>query len=768
MPTHLPTLLLAAASGLCAPLAAQSPVAQLEPLRTPRHIAQLRQTPLKLTECSVQVVVDGNLATTTIRQSFVNPSPRMVEADWLLPLPRGAHADRLSLQVDGKKLEGEVLDAGQASRIYQEIVRRRRDPALLEYHGDGCLRARAFPIGGNGGKAVVTVRYSQTLTPRDTVYSWRLPLRSMAALGTPPERSTIDVQVRTQQKLVTLGSSLPEFDCVRTGDHTGRASFEIAGRLPAQDPEMTWAFSDQDFGLELLAYRPDPKKLGTFSATFSPRFEWPESKSVRRALSFAIDVSGSMKGEKIVQAKAALRQFLGSLQTRDFFNIVPFSTATTPFFPTPVAATEENLTIARAKIEALEARGGTNFEAAIQFLVQPLDLATKPDDQLLPVHVLLTDGMPTVGATDVNQLLGMTRGEGACRTFVFGVGDDVNTRLLDTLAAETRGDRDYVRPGENIELATSALFTKLSGPVMTDVKVDFGAAEASDLTIQQFPDLFRGSQLTIFGRYCGTGSKAVRLTGTVNGKTTEYVFERSFPELATKRDALPSLWAARRVAELLDAMRRNGQNPELVQAVRDLGRTYGIVTPFTSHLVVEENDRLARASGFFDAPNAPGRYFGTEEKGRRRVRRELRRAGIQTDPTSGDLEDLIERLDEEADAGRKAVAADAPTAGAVAVLQSLELKRLKNQVSVPSGAGLASSMVSQRVGAFTLFLIGGQWVDGKFDAKVHTSTRKIDALSDEYFALLAANPTLRKVFAFSTAMTLIIDGAAVQITPAAE
>src|SRR5690606_13681684 len=244
----------------------------------------------------------------------------------------------------------------------------------------------------------------------------------------------------------------------------------------------------------------------------SPKHDWPEPRNQRRIVQFVLDTSGSMQGEKIAQARNALRFFVESLRPADLFNVVPFSTEARPFLPAPVPATPENLATARERIAAVEARGGTNIDEALAVaLAARADTTAAAGTQDVPIVVFLTDGLPTVGETDAETLLKTVaeRNTASARVFVFGVGSDVHTKLLDGIAEKTRGDRDYVREGEDIEVKTSALFTKLSHPVLTDVTLHFDGLEVFDVEPKQLPDLFKGSRLVVLARYRGEGHHAV-------------------------------------------------------------------------------------------------------------------------------------------------------------------------------------------------------------------------------------------------------------------
>ncbi len=778
--------------GLTIGLLALTPAlaAQVDPIRPPVHPSTGRIVP-RLAEpihtelARIQVSIQDGTATTEIRQVLRNRGPRPAEATWVLPLPDGAAVDGFTMTMGGEPVESEILDAGKARGIYERIVRQMRDPGLLEYMGYGCLRARVFPVPPQG-TTEVTVRYRQRLAETAGLMRYAFPVRALAlACGRVPDSVSLDVKIESRRPLKAVFSPLQGVDVSRTDDHHARASLELAGgALPTRDLELFHSVSTEAFGLDFLPWRQQGRP-GHFLLAVTPRHEWAEPEGTQRVVQFVIDTSGSMQGEKIAQARRALQFFLGSLRPTDWFNVVPFSTEARPFFPMPVPADEAHRGQASERIDLIEARGGTNIESALGFaLSHALPEKHVEGTRYVPITVFLTDGLPTIGETDVERLLKgfRTADMSESRVFVFGVGDDVNTKLLDRVAQDGRGDRSYVRPGQDLEIETSALFDKLSHPVLTDVELVFDGIQVTDLQPARLPDLFKGSRLTVAGRYHGEGAKAIRLRGLVDGQQKEFVYETTFPAEAGEHDFVPVLWAERHVAALLDAIRLNGADPELVAEVRRLGQEFGLATPYTSHLIVEDSMRIARGRGLQvpapggpSTPGADARLLLGDDDGEARgeVVESLRRAGrLRQD--AGD-EAPLEELEHIGAVTRESARelddlAKAEASGATAVDRSVALRTAADGLASADAfrQRSAASLVSQRVGGRVLVLVGGTWVDRNWTEALAARTRKIEAWSDEWFDLAASRPGLAKLLAFSTRLVLVDGDGALEITPAAE
>ena len=540
---------------------------------------------LRMTRLRAEVRVVDGVATTLLHQVIRNERSTLAEAVWILPLPENAVADAFSMKVAGVEQRGEVLDAGAARNVYESIVRSRRDPGLLEYLGRGCLRARIFPIPA-GGDVEVEVGFRHLLPETSGLRCWSLPIDSVGLPGTLPEEVILDVTIDSRRSLRNVFSPTPGVRILKDDDHHARASYEGAA-WPGSELALYYGLSDQEFGLDLLSYRKQDEREGSFMMMISPKADWTGQPVPTKEISFVLDTSGSMSGRKLAQAKQAVRQFLSSMNPGDRFNVIPFSTGPEPFFPTPVPAESHVLAKAFERMEAIEAGGGTNIADALRAGLA----ASESTDGAVRIVVFLTDGQPTVGQVDTDQILAQARHRNSnrARLFVLGVGDEVNTALLDRLADENGGTRDYVREGEAIEDKTGALFTKLSHPVLANLALEVEGIDLTRRVPAELPDLFKGGRLVIFGRYAGSGPRLIRLTGRMGDQAMQYVYEGTFAEGPVgQHDFVPALWAERRIAVLLDAIRMNGRLGELLDEVQRLGIEHNIVTPYTSHLIVEE------------------------------------------------------------------------------------------------------------------------------------------------------------------------------------
>ncbi|MFC1718441.1 VIT domain-containing protein [Candidatus Poribacteria bacterium] len=535
----------------------------------------------------VDVVIDNQLAITMVDQVFINQSPRQIEATYVFPLPEGVAMTRFVMYVGGEPLEAEFLDAEQARKIYEDIVRSRKDPAILEYMGRGAFRARVFPIMPWGEKRI-QLEYSEILPYDAGLAKYQYPLNTEKFSSIPLEEVEVAVDLSTHIPIKNIWSPSHEDSIVveRQGEHSARIIYADENITPDIDFTLYYTVSADDFGLNLMTYR-EPPDDGFYVVMAAPNYEPVTDEVVYKNVIFVFDTSGSMASDnKIGQAKEALEFCVRNLDPGDQFNIIDFSTGVRKFKLEPVSAHPTEVQSALKYIEDLNATGGTNINEALLEALEQVSLA----EHHLSMIIFLTDGKPTIGVTSEEEIIKNVTlaNDVEARLFDFGVGYDVNTHLLDDLAGNNGGVSAYVRPEEDIEITVSAFFAKVSNPVLSDVKLDFGAINVVDRYPTQLPDLFAGTQIKEFGRYRNSGGTTITLSGTVKGWVEDFAYKAEFPVENPENDFIPRIWAARKIGYLIEEVRRNGETPELVEEIKDLSIKYGIINEYISMLILED------------------------------------------------------------------------------------------------------------------------------------------------------------------------------------
>lgn len=562
--------------------------------------------PIRIEKQQVDVLIDGPMAEVHLTQLLRNHAAQPVEGTYLFPLPADAAISDFQMTVDGQVVEGQILTKEAARQTYEAIVRQQRDPALLEYMGHNLFQVSIFPIPA-GATRQVELTYNQLLTQRDGLYEFQYPLRTHPYSAEPIQELIIYLTLRNQAGLRTIYSPTYDITVERTADTSAQVTYRATDARPDHDFALYFGANAGQIGLNILSYKPAGED-GYFVLLAAPSVEVDAEAVVARDMVMVVDISGSMQGEKIEQAKVAAHYVVDHLNADDRFNLIAFSTGVRLWQTQlqPVATTTQQA--AHEWIDDLQATGSTDINRALlEALAQFGGVPTTRPACLL----FLTDGLPTQGETAIDRILDNVRNNlpeaVQLRLFPFGVGFDVNTELLDTLSRELRGRSSYVQPDERIDEEVSHFYAGISTPVLSDVTLAFGNNTVVDeLYPYPLPDLFAGEQLVVAGRYHGAAVADVTLRGKINGERIIYRYPAQPFVTAGGEPAVARLWAARKISALLDQVRQQGPAQELIDAIVELSLHYGIITPYTSAFVPEPNLAVPGATD--------GNIGGSEER----------------------------------------------------------------------------------------------------------------------------------------------------------
>ncbi len=538
----------------------------------------------------VTVSIEDGHAVTRVEQEFYNPHDILVEGRYLFPLPPEAILSGFEATVDGQRQTVTHQDADATNTALYAIVAQQRDPSLLQYADWESL---AFDLSlPPGGSRQMSLTYEEVLVPTGGLYRYRYVLSTERYSSLPLGEVSVLVDLRSSSGLTSLYSSSHAVQIERLGPGQARVSWKTQNTNPTEDFELFFAPASDGFGGGLLTGERNGQDHFLF--LFSPEADPHQVETLPKDIVFIMDRSGSMSGEKIGQAQDALHFILGQLGENDRFSIISFNDRLGRLSDTLQPVDDRALKDAHRFIDRLSADGSTDLEAALQAGLEILERSEVRGATRMVVF--LTDGLPTAGITDeslISRLVHETNVQLEARLHIFGVGYDVNTHLLDRLAVDNDGTVTYVQPGENLEFALTEFYGKIAHPLLTDIEVKFEGLEVENLYPKRLPDLFQGSSLLLAGRYRANGDTVVvRVRGWAGDERREYVYHFGLAETGG-RDFVPRLWATRRVGVLLDQVRVGGENQTLVDEIRELGLSYGIVTPYTTFVITAQAEGAA-------------------------------------------------------------------------------------------------------------------------------------------------------------------------------
>ena len=734
-----------------------------------------RVRPFDVESHRVEVTINNTAAVTSIEQVFRNHTDRPLEATFVFPIPEGATVSDFSLWINGKKTRGAVLEKEEARAIYESIVRRVEDPGLIEYLDGKLFRASIFPIPA-GGTQKLEIKFGQVLEKQGGLYRYHYPLAvgQEYVSATTEKDFTLTAKINGPIPITTVYSPSHKIGTHRKSDTEIVLGMEEMYATLDRDFELFLGFSRQDIGLNIMTHDPDGdgSEDGYFMLALAPRVEVKSHEEIGQTFTFVMDTSGSMAGDKIEQARQTLAFCLKRLRPQDTFNVIRFSTDVEVLFDDPVEASAKNIERGVAFAKALEPAGGTAIGPAMTRVFSQRTSKDQPHQV-----IFVTDGIPTVGDTEPSDILKEVRKyKGKARIFTFGVGYDVNTSLLDGMASMAQGRSDYVKPGEELETAVSALHTRITSPVLTDIEIDFGDARVYDLYPSPIPDLFRGDQVVLFGRFRKGFTSPVTVKGRAGLEKKRYTFgkdsgdpekgsgKRSTPSASYEApmEFLPKLWATRKVGFLLEQIRLNGEQQELKDEVIRLSKKFGLVTPYTSFLAVDDSEFERRQPSLADRGDG---LQGNGESGSDRdvlldkVDRPQREAPEATASSGkgriggGGVRRPAKKSAAEPSSAPSFGGFDADT-GEESVAASESMRDYKEKSVVEEDERVSRKWVSGR----TFEYQDGFWIEDGLSLEEGSKFTEVEAYSKSYFKLLKRHRELARILKLGPQVVVKLDG----------
>ncbi len=744
------------------------------------------QRAFEVREVAVDARIRDQVAEVQVSQTFHNPGSFELESEYLFPVPDDGAIQNFVLMVDGRELPGRLLPKDEARRTFEEIVRTKRDPALLEYMGRGLFRTSVFPIPA-GADRKVTLRYTQLARRERNVVEFTYPFGTQKFTAKPIQKLTLNARIESKDPIKSLYSPSTDASISRSGDHEATVKVEQRDVTPSADFRLVYTIADGAIGANILSYRPDGSDDGYFLLLASPEVKAADARPQPKTVVFVIDHSGSMSGKKIEQARNALAFVLDNLRDDDLFNIVAYDDRVETYKPELQRYSKDSRAEAQRFVENIRPGGSTNIDEALK-----TSLGLLKDDSRPNYVLFLTDGLPTVGETRETAIAehGREANKIHARVFTFGVGFDVNARLLDRLSGGNGGASEYVKPDENIEAHVSRFYAKLTSPALTGLSVELSGTDVNRTYPRDIPDLFDGGQLVWAGRYRTSGKATLRLAGKVGGERRSFEFPIELAEKGqgSRYDFVEKVWALRRVGHIIDQIDLAGQNKELIDELVALSTKYGILTPYTSFLADERVQLHASAENFRSAEknltmlrevdgakgvgqrSAKGYYLKTD--------RPTFAGGAPVPAPAAPASAVAGTFDASAPStttgtgggsfgGRRDL--DPTARGAKAKDGLVASSRPVGEVGIQIDAEGRTTAVAnlRQLGAKTFYRKGERWVDSTVKPEDEARAVVVAQFSDAFFKLAEGqSPEMNQYLTFDDAVTVNLEGKTYRIDPA--
>jgi Ca-activated chloride channel family protein len=570
--------------------------------------------PLKHTD--VKASISGFLARVTVTQEFENPYADKIEAVYTFPLPQDSAVDDMTILVGDRTIRGKIKEREEARQIYEAARNAGYVAALLDQERPNIFTQAVANIEP-GKKVTVTISYVETLKYEEGSYEFSFPMvvgpryipgNATGKSGggwapdtdqvldasriTPPVTPQgtraghdISIAVSVDAGVPIQGLDAKLHDVITERPSPSRAEVRLATKavLPNKDFVLNYEVAGKKIEDTILMHFDGKAGAGFFAMILQPPERVTAEDVTPKELVFVLDTSGSMSGFPIEKAKETMNLALEGLYPRDTFNLITFAGDTHVLFPSPVAATPENLRKAQEFLASRTGGGGTEMMKAIRMALDPSD-----SQEHLRIVCFMTDGY--IG-NDMAILDEIQKHPNA-RIFSFGIGNSVNRFLLDKMAEHGRGEVEYVTLQDNGSAAARRFHERVRNPLLTDISIGWGQLAVSDIYPKRIPDLFSAKPVVLTGRYASAGRGEIVLHGKMSGRDFERRIPVSFSSPAKEHDVLSKLWARTRIDDLMASdyagIQQGSPKPEVKREITQLGIDHRLMTQFTSFVAVEE------------------------------------------------------------------------------------------------------------------------------------------------------------------------------------
>ena len=512
-----------------------------------------------LMRTDVGIEVAGMIARASVKQRFQNTGDVWVEGVYVFPLPENAAVDHFRLRIGDRLIEGQIQEKQQARLSYESAKSDGKHVGLIEQQRANVFTTSIANIAPQA-EIQVEIEYQQTLEYRDGSYRLRFPMvvgpRYQAATNpakgrdnhtdvatdlaaTPVNPLNLAVMLDAGVALDDLSSSYHSIEIEPTDRNRYRIELASDHTYADRDFELVWRPErDQQPQTAVFIERHQDARYLMLSI-LPPSLQALGQQQVPRDLIFVLDVSGSMAGASIRQARAALSGALDRLKPGDRFNLIWFSDFSERLYPEAKPASAENIAHARTVIDSLEADGGTVMQPALA-----LALIEQPQPARVRQIIFLTDG----NVDNEDELFTAIRDQlGDNRLFTIGIGSAPNSYFMSKAARAGRGTFTYIGDTAEVQRKIETLLQKLESPALIDIELNVQGQEI-EMFPERIPDLYLGEPLTVFIR-----AKHIGDAITVQGAYGQSIWQQSVALTETVESAgIRTAWARHKLESLLE------------------------------------------------------------------------------------------------------------------------------------------------------------------------------------------------------------------------
>jgi Ca-activated chloride channel family protein len=602
---------------------------------------EIVECPLKHTD--VKAIISGFIARVTVTQTFENPFDEKIEAVYVFPLPHTAAVDDMTMVMGARRIVGLIKRRDEARAVYERAIEQGATASLLEQERPNIFTQSVGNIKP-GEEIHIEISYVDVLNYDMGSYEFHFPMvvGPRYIPGTPiskkpempkelkgkvseaegpevegpmeqtdpcgtgwspdttrvPDASRITPPVlkpgyRTGHDIslsVSLEAGVPIKDIKivnhkamlkRIGASGAVAEISTEDSIPNRDFVMKYAVVGEKPEMAVLAHSKGADQ-GYFMLMIQPKLDEELAKAPPREVVFLVDVSGSMSGEPTEKVKEAMRHFFRLSKPNDTVQVITFAGSANKLFERPVAATEENVSLALNFSQQIRAGGGTEMLKGIRMVLnEPVD------PERVRIVVMLTDGYIGNEAEIIAEV-GRRAGD-QIRFWAIGIGSSPNRLLIDGVAKQGGGMSGVIELNTDPKELVSQIVERIHRAQLAKIRIDWNELSVSEIFPRRIPELWAGRPVILFGRYAQGGKTRIKLTGVAEGKPLSYSLDVTLPREQPKHGVLSKIWARKKIEDI-SAQMYYANTPEVVEEITQVALAYRLMSQYTSFVAVDETE----------------------------------------------------------------------------------------------------------------------------------------------------------------------------------
>lgn len=547
-----------------------------------------------LREVRISGNVCGEFVELSMSQIFENTGDKDIEGVYIFPIPDTAVITDFEANLGGRTLKARVEEKERAQEAYEAALERGDRVLSLEEIDDNVFRINIGKVLSSE-KVKIKVTYIDQLIYEEENLMLVVPAILSPRHASCGEEFMEECEEQEEDYKVSLNllvEPLSRLD-IESPSHDIEVEWDEEKNLARVNLKNEETYLDEDLVLllkerelveasgMLYEYEGEEENKGVLYLRIIPDLEQEENEEPNHYI-FLIDISETMEGEKLEEAKNALRLCIRNLSEGDTFNIIAAEAENHLFSKSgKVPFNQENLQLASDWIDNLEVKEDAEIFEALKYC-----LSEKSENGIGTILIFTDDE----GEQDEEIIEYVRENIKDNRIFPFGIDSSASSYLINKLAEVGHGRPEFIYQGERIDDMVIRQFSRIENPQIDVTEINWGSMKVERTYPRTISYLYNNEPFSIFATVAGEIEGKITLKGMVYDKPYEKVINLDVLDLEENADLVQKVWMRKRIESIEERLR--GEKGQVAQAMKDkiieLSQESGIISTYTSFVMVEQ------------------------------------------------------------------------------------------------------------------------------------------------------------------------------------